>query len=469
MKNQKHIAFTKAYHACQTRFMRYCAVLAYGRMEVEDLAQDVLLATYERFDQIKQKDQLIGYLIRTARNRSVDYWRKNRYQIELLEKHAEELLSSHLSPETALDVQLLYKALDLLSEKQRDAITLFDLCGFSIQEIADIQQSNSNTVKSHLKRGRKKLRQLLEEKPRSRWLLGILSGNNDQSLVLPAPASPTISVSLQTKVQAVSRFSSSLSASNLFQIPTQRFYQLSMATAIACLGLFTALIPQGTVTPVEVAAADQQIGTRTSMASLFTTASMLPVKIQPSIRPKPDKPLQVRNLKSSPIKLVSLAQSVSPVKSIPSPPPPVLSLLPTQPTLKVPAIDLRSKEPLNSVTPLKENPLKAVNNCNTDSIKIGGKDKSRVLELLRTLKQDGITRSRKAKVHFSFSDGSVIVNKQKVAPELQNKYLSILNQWGIRPCNELQLKFFSRGVDIRYQKSSRGGQVNSKAKIRVRF
>ena len=466
MENQKHIAFTEAYHTCQKRFMRYCAVLAHGRMEVEDLAQDVLLATYERFDQIKQKDQLIGYLIRTARNRSIDHWRKNRYQTELLEKHAEELSVSNLSPETALDVQLLYKTLDRLSAKQRDTIILFEICGFSIQEIADIQKSNANTVKSHLKRGRKKLRQLLEEKPRSRWLWGILLGNSDQSLVLPTPASPPASAVLQTKVPPVARFLPKFSANSLSQMSTKAFYQLGMVATVACLGIVTTLIPQSGITSVEAASIDQQIGVP-AQAALFTTASVLPVKAYQSIKPKQLLKMSVHP--PSPTKPVLLTKSVPLTKLVPSTKPPTLSLLPNPPMLEVPNIDLRSKSSSEPTTPKKSNPLKVASNCNTDSIKIGGEDKGGVLKLLRTLKQDGITSSRRAKAHFSFSNGRVVVNKQQIAENLQNKYLTILDQWGIRPCNELKLKFFPRGVDIRYRKSSRGGSSSSSSKINIRF
>ncbi|OJJ23637.1 hypothetical protein BKI52_04550 [marine bacterium AO1-C] len=464
MKNQKNIAFMEAYHACQQRFIRYCTVLAYGRMEVEDLAQDVLLATYERFDQIKQKDQLIGYLVRTARNRSVDYWRKNRYQTELLEKHAEELSGSGLSPETTLDIQLLYKTLDRLSAKQRDAIILFEICGFSIQEIADIQKSNSNTVKSHLNRGRKKLRQLLEEKPRSRWLLGVLAGTNDQALALPTSASPAISSVLQTGTQSISRLPLN-NLRTLFRIPSQAFHQVGIAAAIGGLCLLIPLMFNHTITSVKATPVERQIGSRTTMATMPTQASILPIKPTRPVLPKPDKTIQVNSLTSVSLRPVPI--TTFPQRSIASVKPQVLSPLPMQSTFKVPAISQKNALPINK--PLKNESLQAVNDCDTDSIKIDGKDKENVLALLRELKKDGITSSRRAKSHFSFSDGEILVNQQKIPSNLQNKYLKVLSQWGIVPCSGLQLKFFPRGVDIRYRKNAKGGRVRSNVKINIRF
>lgn len=63
MTNQKQAAFTKAYSTFQERFTRYCATLAYGKMEIEDLVKDVLLGTYGFFEQIQQKEQLLHYLL----------------------------------------------------------------------------------------------------------------------------------------------------------------------------------------------------------------------------------------------------------------------------------------------------------------------------------------------------------------------------------------------------------------------
>lgn len=164
MTNPKQKAFTEAYEACHDPFVRYCSALAFGKMDVEDLVQDVLLSAYRNFENIEKKDQLLHYLMRAARNRFSSFWRKPRYQDELLEKHSERLMSQGVSPEVLLDVQLLYRTLDQLPEMQRQAVVLFEISGFSMKEIAEIQGSNEGAVKTKISRGRQKLRMLLEEK-----------------------------------------------------------------------------------------------------------------------------------------------------------------------------------------------------------------------------------------------------------------------------------------------------------------
>ena len=62
-----------------------------------------------------------------------------------------------------LDVELLYKALELLPEEQREALILFEISGFSIRDISELQQASEAAVKQRLKRGRDKLGELLKE------------------------------------------------------------------------------------------------------------------------------------------------------------------------------------------------------------------------------------------------------------------------------------------------------------------
>lgn len=57
----------------------------------------------------------------------------------------------------------LYEALMELDEKYRIPVVLFYLEGYSVREIAEILQSTEGTVKSWLSRGRKSLKERLEE------------------------------------------------------------------------------------------------------------------------------------------------------------------------------------------------------------------------------------------------------------------------------------------------------------------
>jgi len=65
--------------------------------------------------------------------------------------------------ETNLDVEILYKALQKLPASQAEAIVLFEISGFSLNEITEIQGGTLSGVKTRLKRGREKLASILNK------------------------------------------------------------------------------------------------------------------------------------------------------------------------------------------------------------------------------------------------------------------------------------------------------------------
>lgn len=158
--------FMQAYTPCHEPFARYCAALAYGRMDTQDLMQDVLLSAFQQFPKIREKDNLLHYLVRAARNRAVNHWRWRRLRPRLAEEHAARIQDRGASAEMLTDVGLLYEALDKLPAKQREALVLFEVSGLPLAEIANIQGSNANAVKTRVSRARAALRQLLADSPR---------------------------------------------------------------------------------------------------------------------------------------------------------------------------------------------------------------------------------------------------------------------------------------------------------------
>lgn len=161
MIDNKQREFMQAYEACHRSFVNYCSALAYGKMDTADLVQDVLLSAYKNFDGIKDKDKFLHYLIRAARNRAISLRRKNKYRFDILENYENRLASKEIAPDIIMDVQFLYRSLDRLPEKQRDALVLFEISGFSIKEIANIQNKSISAVKTMMSRGRAKLRDII--------------------------------------------------------------------------------------------------------------------------------------------------------------------------------------------------------------------------------------------------------------------------------------------------------------------
>ena len=166
MQPDPRTEFMQAYAPCHEAFSRYCAALAFGRIEVEDLMQDVLLTAFRQFDRIRRKDQLLHYLIRAARNRAASEWRLAARTEALREKQLAHIRDKGTPAEVLVDVGLLYAELDKLPAKQREALVLFEVSGLSMEEIAAIQGVKANAVKTRVSRARTTLRETLEAQAR---------------------------------------------------------------------------------------------------------------------------------------------------------------------------------------------------------------------------------------------------------------------------------------------------------------
>jgi DNA-directed RNA polymerase specialized sigma24 family protein len=76
--------------------------------------------------------------------------------------------------------QLLYKALSKISSKEKAAVLLFEIGGFSIEEIKEMQNEKSiSAIKSRLSRARGKLKTIIENEEKN-----ILHSNKKSSLII---------------------------------------------------------------------------------------------------------------------------------------------------------------------------------------------------------------------------------------------------------------------------------------------
>ena len=70
--------------------------------------------------------------------------------------------SGHGFFDGAFRYQALYAALDRLGPRERSAILLYYMQGYSVRETAGIVEASEEAVKQYLSRGRRHLRGLLE-------------------------------------------------------------------------------------------------------------------------------------------------------------------------------------------------------------------------------------------------------------------------------------------------------------------
>ena len=160
MKSKQNL-FLELYEPIHDRFERFCRARVYGDMEYSDLMNDTLLIAYEKIETLKSKDAFLSFLfgicvrVLGSKNQKKREERFSSNQQETL------IHDKSANGELHTDVQHLYELLTKLSDDQRESIILFEISGFSIKEIAEIQDASEDAVKQRLKRGRDKLAKLM--------------------------------------------------------------------------------------------------------------------------------------------------------------------------------------------------------------------------------------------------------------------------------------------------------------------
>lgn len=136
--------------------------------EAEDLVQDVAIKLMDQVDTLQALDKPLPWISKVMYRMFVDNYRRKQI-MPISDSEATEEAESDESPiEETLRGQLgqkLLLALEELDGPQRTAFTLFELEGYKLQEIAEIQEVSIGTVKSRVHRAKESLKKSLSLQP----------------------------------------------------------------------------------------------------------------------------------------------------------------------------------------------------------------------------------------------------------------------------------------------------------------
>lgn len=148
--------------------LSYCRALCarHSPDEAEDVLQQSFVKALENFGELKDKEKFRSWFFKIITREFFNIVRKDFWRKFLpLEKVSgvEDMPEVFDRSRNNDNADILTKALSKISTKERSAILLFELGGFSIEEIREIQNERSiSAIKSRLSRARKDLKKIIE-------------------------------------------------------------------------------------------------------------------------------------------------------------------------------------------------------------------------------------------------------------------------------------------------------------------
>jgi RNA polymerase sigma-70 factor (ECF subfamily) len=146
--------------------LRWVRAMGGPQADCEDLAQEIFVVVHRRLHDFDGHN-LAGWMYQIARHRVRDFRRLLWVKQTLFrsEPLTDKIVAVRASPadmaETNEKRDKLELLLNKLNESERAALVLFEIDGYSGEEIAQIQGVPVNTVWARIHKGRKKLRALL--------------------------------------------------------------------------------------------------------------------------------------------------------------------------------------------------------------------------------------------------------------------------------------------------------------------
>ena len=139
-----------------TVILRLAYSYVHNMNDAEDILQETMIKYMQASPIFESESHEKAWLLRVASNLS-----KNKINYNKIRETDE--LEENLVSEEREDLSFVWEAVKSLPEKYREVIHFYYQEGYSSKEIANILNRKENSVRTDLKRGREKLKEILKE------------------------------------------------------------------------------------------------------------------------------------------------------------------------------------------------------------------------------------------------------------------------------------------------------------------
>ncbi len=156
MAEIKKEQFSKLIRLCSPNMYRLAAGMLQNQQDAEDAVSEAILRAYENIGTLRNAEKFKAWIMQITANeaRKIYNQRKKTFISEYLEE---------LMPVFEDEYHELWDVVMKLDVVYREVIILFYYDQLSIREIGQVLKVKEGTVKSRLSRGKKQLREMLED------------------------------------------------------------------------------------------------------------------------------------------------------------------------------------------------------------------------------------------------------------------------------------------------------------------
>ena len=162
---ESRIAFGELYSRYKGRLLYFCNRFTKDNTIAEDLVQDIFIQIWETRDMLNPDLSFSGYVHTIAQNRIISFFRKidihSRFVCYMLKNQSELTTQTEYMVVNNDYTELLDKAIETLSPKQKEVFTLSRMQGLTYKKISEKLRISVPTVQEHASLALHKIKEYL--------------------------------------------------------------------------------------------------------------------------------------------------------------------------------------------------------------------------------------------------------------------------------------------------------------------